>query len=194
LAYSLYDTVVVYDKVKENTRGIAGQSIMTYDEAANLAVNQTVVRSINTSLTSLLPVLAIIVVGAGLLGAGTLLDLAVALAIGMAVGTYSSIFIATPVLALLKDRQPEMKALSARVYARRKQALKSGGARKSGAAAGDGTGDAGAGPEDSGTDGEGGSDQLPVSGPASPAQLRELARTQSSDRVQPKRQPRRKRR
>ncbi|MGA0268623.1 MAG: protein translocase subunit SecF, partial [Candidatus Nanopelagicales bacterium] len=89
LAYSLYDTVVVYDKVKENTRGIAGQSVMTYDEAANLAVNQTVVRSINTSLTSLLPVLAIIIVGAGLLGAGTLLDLAVALAVGMAAGTYS---------------------------------------------------------------------------------------------------------
>ncbi|MCH1405607.1 MAG: protein translocase subunit SecF, partial [Candidatus Nanopelagicales bacterium] len=120
LAYSLYDTVVVYDKVKENTRGIAGQSVMTYDEAANLAVNQTVVRSINTSLTSLLPVLAIIIVGAGLLGAGTLLDLAVALAVGMAAGTYSSIFIATPVLAQLKRQQPEMKALAARVQARRK--------------------------------------------------------------------------
>jgi preprotein translocase subunit SecF len=122
LAYSLYDTVVVFDKVKENTRGIAGQSVMTYDEAANLAVNQTVVRSLNTSITSLLPVLAIIIVGAGLLGAGTLLDLAVALAIGMAVGTYSSIFIATPVLAQLRSRQPEMKALAARVHARRKQA------------------------------------------------------------------------
>jgi preprotein translocase subunit SecF len=179
LAYSLYDTVVVYDKVKENTRGIAGQSIMTYDEAANLAVNQTVVRSINTSLTSLLPVLAIIVVGAGLLGAGTLLDLAVALAIGMFVGTYSSIFIATPVLALLKDRQPEMKALAARVHARRKQAAKAAPSRSG-----------------SGADDE---DKAPVaeasaSRPASPEQLRELARTQGSDRVQPKRQPRRKRR
>jgi preprotein translocase subunit SecF len=179
LAYSLYDTVVVYDKVKENTRGIAGQSIMTYDEAANLAVNQTVVRSINTSFTSLLPVLAIIVVGAGLLGAGTLLDLAVALAIGMAVGTYSSLFIATPVLALLKDRQPEMKALAARVHARRKQAAKAAPSRS-----------------ESDADGE---DDAPVaeasvSRPASPEQLRELARTQGSDRVQPKRQPRRKRR
>ena len=122
LAYSLYDTVVVFDKVKENTRGIAGQSVLTYDEAANLAVNQTVVRSLNTTITSLIPVLAIIVVGAGLLGAGTLLDLAVALAIGMAVGTFSSIFIATPVLAQLRARQPEMKALAARVHARRKQA------------------------------------------------------------------------
>ena len=182
LAYSLYDTVVVYDKVKENTRGIAGQSIMTYDEAANLAVNQTVVRSINTSLTSLLPVLAIIVVGAGLLGAGTLLDLAVALAIGMAVGTYSSIFIATPVLALLKDRQPEMKALAARVHARRKQAAKGAASRKS------------SGSDNNAAAEAPGDDSVPVSGPASPAQLRELARTQTSDRVQPKRQPRRKRR
>jgi preprotein translocase subunit SecF len=181
LAYSLYDTVVVYDKVKENTRGIAGQSIMTYDEAANLAVNQTVVRSINTSLTSLLPVLAIIVVGAGLLGAGTLLDLAVALAIGMAVGTYSSIFIATPVLALLKDRQPEMKALASRVHARRKQATKAAATRKSG------------GDEDA-SDDDAAFESASPSGPASPEQLRELARTQSSDRVQPKRQPRRKRR
>lgn len=126
LGYSLYDTVVVFDKVKENTRGIAGQSVMTYSEAANLAVNQTLVRSINTSIVALLPVLAIIIVGAGLLGAGTLLDLAVVLAIGMAAGTYSSIFIATVFLAQLKERQPEMKSLAARVAARRKQALARG--------------------------------------------------------------------
>lgn len=180
LAYSLYDTVVVYDKVKENTRGIFGQSVMTYDEAANLAVNQTVVRSVNTSLTSLLPVLAIIIVGAGLLGAGTLLDLAVALAVGMAAGTYSSIFIATPVLAQLKRQQPEVKALAARVMARRKQAAKA---------------DQGA--RGSGDDAEPGSDSASVDTPvasASPQELRDLARAQSTDRVQPKRQPRRKRR
>ncbi len=122
LGYSLYDTVVVFDKVKENTRGITGQSVLTYSESANLAVNQTLVRSINTSIVALLPVLAIIVVGAGFLGAGTLLDLAVALAVGMAAGTYSSIFIATPFLAQLKEMQPEMKSLAARVNARRKQA------------------------------------------------------------------------
>ncbi len=120
LGYSLYDTVVVFDKVKENTRGVTGQSVLTYAEAANLAVNQTLVRSINTSVVALLPVVAIIIVGAGLLGAGTLLDLAVVLAIGMAAGTYSSIFIATPVLVDLKNRQPEIKALQARVLARRK--------------------------------------------------------------------------
>ena len=188
LAYSLYDTVVVYDKVKENTRGIFGQSVMTYDEAANLAVNQTVVRSINTSLTSLLPVLAIIVVGAGLLGAGTLLDLAVALAVGMAVGTYSSLFIATPVLAQLKRRQPEVKALSARVLARRKQALEQ--AKKAGSS---GEGDE---PDSSEPDGEETSKASEVSsvGPASPQQLREYARVQSGERKQPKRQTRRKRR
>lgn len=188
LAYSLYDTVVVYDKVKENTRGIFGQSVMTYDEAANLAVNQTVVRSINTSLTSLLPVLAIIVVGAGLLGAGTLLDLAVALAVGMAVGTYSSLFIATPVLAQLKRRQPEVKALSARVLARRKQALEQ--AKKAGSS---GEGDE---PDSSEPDGEQTSKPSEVSsvGPASPQQLREYARVQSGERKQPKRQTRRKRR
>jgi len=122
LGYSLYDTVVVFDKVKENTRGIAGQSVLSYSDAANLAVNQTIVRSINTTVVALLPVLAIIIVGAGLLGAGTLLDLAVALAIGMFAGAYSSIFIATPFLAQLKEQQPEMKSLASRVNARRKQA------------------------------------------------------------------------
>ena len=186
LAYSLYDTVVVYDKVKENTRGIAGQSVMTYDEAANLAVNQTVVRSINTSLTSLLPVLAIIIVGAGLLGAGTLLDLAVALAVGMAAGTYSSIFIATPVLAQLKRQQPEMKALGARVQARRKQAAKAT------ATAGDSGGDSAG---DSAGDGPGAAaGATTTASPASPEELRELARVQSGERHQPKRKSRRKRR
>ena len=194
LAYSLYDTVVVYDKVKENTRGIAGQSVMTYDEAANLAVNQTVVRSINTSLTSLLPVLAIIIVGAGLLGAGTLLDLAVALAVGMAAGTYSSIFIATPVLAQLKRQQPEMKALAARVQARRKQAAKVGvkGQDSAGDGAGDGAGDSAG---DSAADGAGAAaGSATTASPASPEELRELARVQSGERHQPKRKSRRKRR
>ena len=193
LAYSLYDTVVVYDKVKENTRGIAGQSVMTYDEAANLAVNQTVVRSINTSLTSLLPVLAIIIVGAGLLGAGTLLDLAVALAVGMAAGTYSSIFIATPVLAQLKRQQPEMKALAARVQARRKQAAKAtatagdSGGDSAGDSAGDRSGAAvGIASEKAGS--------ATTASPASPEELRELARVQSGERHQPKRKSRRKRR
>ena len=104
LGFSLYDTVVVFDKVKENTRGILGQSRMTYSDAANLAVNQTIVRSLNTSIVALLPVAAILFVGAGLLGAGTLKDLALALFIGTAAGTYSSIFVATPFLCQMKER------------------------------------------------------------------------------------------
>jgi preprotein translocase subunit SecF len=118
LGYSLYDTVVVFDKVRENTRSIAGGSKTTYSGAANLAVNQTLVRSINTSLIALLPVGSILFVGAGLLGAGTLKDLSLALFIGLATGTYSSIFIATPILASLREREPAMKALAKRVQSR----------------------------------------------------------------------------
>jgi preprotein translocase subunit SecF len=118
LGYSLYDTVVVFDKVKENTRGILGQSRQTYSQAANLAVNQTLVRSINTSIVALLPVAAILFVGAGVLGAGTLKDLSLALFVGIAAGTYSSIFIATPLLAQLMERDPQMQALARRVASR----------------------------------------------------------------------------
>ena len=119
LGFSLYDTVVVFDKVKENTRNITSGNRATYSEAANLALNQTLVRSINTSVVALLPVAAILVIGVGLLGAGTLKDLALALFVGTAAGTYSSIFIATPVACQLQERRPEMKALAARVAARR---------------------------------------------------------------------------
>jgi len=115
LGYSLYDTVVVFDKVRENTRGIASSGKSTYSQAANLAVNQTLVRSFNTSLIALLPVGSILFVGAGLLGAGTLKDLSLALFIGLATGTYSSIFIATPILAALREREPAMQALAKRV-------------------------------------------------------------------------------
>ena len=108
LGYSLYDTVVVFDKVRENTRGIATSTRRTYADAANLAVNQTLVRSINTSLAALLPVGAILYVGTFQLGSGPLKDLALALFVGMASGTYSSIFIATPLLAQLKMREPAM--------------------------------------------------------------------------------------
>jgi preprotein translocase subunit SecF len=109
LGYSLYDTVVVFDKVRENTKGIAASGKSTYSQAANLAVNQTLVRSFNTSLIALLPVGSILFVGAGLLGAGTLKDLSLALFIGLATGTYSSIFIATPILAVLREREPAMQ-------------------------------------------------------------------------------------
>jgi preprotein translocase subunit SecF len=121
LGYSLYDTVVVFDKVRENTGGLLNGARSTYSEAANLAVNQTLVRSINTSVASLLPVAGILFVGAGLLGVGTLEDLALALFVGIAAGTYSSVFVATPLLALLKERDPAFQALARRVASRRAQ-------------------------------------------------------------------------
>jgi len=118
LGYSLYDTVVVFDKVRENTKSVAAVGKVTYSHAANLAVNQTIVRSANTSLIALLPVGSILFVGAGLLGAGTLKDLSLALFIGLAVGTYSSIFIAPPFLASLREKEPAMQALAKRVASR----------------------------------------------------------------------------
>ena len=118
LGYSLYDTVVVFDKVRENTAGLLGGARTTYSQAANLALNQTLVRSINTSVIALLPVAAILFVGGGLLGAGELKDLALVLFVGMLSGTYSSIFIATPVLADLKEREPQYQALAKRVAVR----------------------------------------------------------------------------
>lgn len=118
LGYSLYDTVVVFDKVRENTRSITSTSKQTYTQATNFAVNQTLVRSVNTSIIALIPVGSILFVGAGLLGAGTLKDLSLALFIGMIVGAYSSIFIAPPVLAQLREKEPAMIALAKRVSAR----------------------------------------------------------------------------
>ncbi|MBO0773175.1 MAG: protein translocase subunit SecF [Actinobacteria bacterium] len=118
LGYSLYDTVVVFDKVRENTAGLLGSARSTYSQAANLALNQTLVRSINTSVVALLPVAGILFIGAGLLGAGELKDLALVLFVGMLSGTYSSIFIATPVLADLKEREPQYRALAKRVQQR----------------------------------------------------------------------------
>jgi preprotein translocase subunit SecF len=123
LGYSLYDTVVVFDKVRENTAGLtAGGNQRTtytsYSDAANLALNQTLVRSINTSLIALLPVTAILIASTVLLPPGELSDLALVLFVGMLSGTYSSIFIATPVLADLKEREPKMKQLRARASAR----------------------------------------------------------------------------
>jgi preprotein translocase subunit SecF len=136
LGYSLYDTVVVFDKVKENTRSVQDTIRMTYSEAANLAVNQTLVRSINTSIVGLLPVASLLFVGAYVLGAGTLKDLALALFVGIGVGTYSSIFVATPVLAQLKEREPAMQALAKRVQARRAGGREGGASASAASAAG----------------------------------------------------------
>ena len=119
LGFSLYDTVVVFDKVQENSRGLLGSTKYTYPEAANLAVNQTLMRSINTSLIALLPVGALLFVGAGLLGVGTLKDLALVLFVGLATGAYSSMFLATPWLVDIKMLDTRYKLHAQRVAARR---------------------------------------------------------------------------
>jgi preprotein translocase subunit SecF len=108
LGYSLYDTVVVFDKVRENTADLKN-SRMTYSEAANAAVNQVLIRSINTTIIGVLPVAALTFAGAFILGTGPLKDLGLALLVGMIAGAYSSIFIAAPLLAQLQEAEPEMK-------------------------------------------------------------------------------------
>src|SRR3954469_6090205 len=113
LGFSLYDTVVVFDKVRENTKNLR-QSKKTYAQLANLAVNQTLVRSINTSIVALLPVGVILYVGVATLGTGALKDLSLSLFVGMAAGAYSSIFIATPLVVQLKERETGIKAGDAR--------------------------------------------------------------------------------
>lgn len=136
MGYSLYDTVVVFDKVTENTRGLLGLTRQTYGEAANLGLNQTLMRSINTSVTSLLPVLGLLLIGAGLLGAGTLKDLALVMSVGIATGTFSSIFLATPVLVDLKMRERRFKEQAARVHARRENMTRRAAERAEAEAAG----------------------------------------------------------
>ncbi|HYN72488.1 MAG TPA: protein translocase subunit SecF [Nakamurella sp.] len=120
LGFSLYDTVVVYDKVQENTKGLTSLTRRTYPEAANLAINQTLMRSINTSLIALLPVAGLLIAGVVILGSGTLKDLSLVMLIGMLIGAYSSVFLAVPVAVDLKLRDPLIKAHTARVLAKRK--------------------------------------------------------------------------
>jgi preprotein translocase subunit SecF len=114
LAYSLYDTVVVFDKIRENTSETGEQSRRTFAQSVNLAVNQTIVRSINTSVVATLPIAAILFIGALFLGAGTLRDIALALFIGTIVSTYSTIFVAAPVYAHLRENEPEVKKMGSR--------------------------------------------------------------------------------
>jgi preprotein translocase subunit SecF len=118
LGYSLYDTVVIFDRVQERTASLSAAGRVTYSEAANDALNQVLLRSLNTSIVSLLPVGSLLFVGSFLLGASTLRELALALFIGIAAGAYSSVFIATPVLALWKERETRWSTLRARVAAR----------------------------------------------------------------------------
>ncbi|WP_371307776.1 protein translocase subunit SecF [Gordonia sp. (in: high G+C Gram-positive bacteria)] len=119
LGFSVYDTVVVFDKVEENTRGVFATSRRTYAEQTNLAVNQTLMRSINTTVISVLPIIALMVIAVWMLGVGTLQDLALIQLVGVVVGTYSSVFLASPLLVTLKQRRADVKAHTAKVLARR---------------------------------------------------------------------------
>ncbi|MDQ4143643.1 MAG: protein translocase subunit SecF [Actinomycetota bacterium] len=133
LGYSLYDTVVVFDRVEEDTTRFAATGRMTYQDAANQAMNEVFMRSLNTSLSTILPVGALLFIGAGLLGASTLKDLALALLVGLIIGAYSSIFVATPFLALLKEREPKYRNVREKVL---REAKRTGPARPAIATAG----------------------------------------------------------
>ncbi len=117
LGYSLYDTIVVFDKVKENTIGLASTNRVTYTDVVNLSMNQVLARSINTSFVAIMPVFCILVIGSWILGASALNDFGLALFIGLMSGAYSSIFIASPILALLKEREPRYTEIRKRLAA-----------------------------------------------------------------------------
>jgi preprotein translocase subunit SecF len=121
LGYSLYDTVVVFDRVRDNAGGILKSGDLSYGEMVNLSMNQTLARSINTSLVAILPVLSVLLVGADLLGATTLQSYGLALFVGLMSGAYSSIFIASPLLALMKEREPRFREMAERARLRSDQ-------------------------------------------------------------------------
>ncbi len=163
LGYSLYDTIVVFDKVKENTRGLASTNRVTYTDVVNLSMNQVLARSINTSFVAIMPVFCILVIGSWILGASALNDFGLALFIGLMSGAYSSIFIASPILALLKEREPRYVEIRRRLaaYPSSRQVLTpatvaggvfQGSARAAGMATGTATG-TGSGPSGSGPSG-----------------------------------------
>jgi preprotein translocase subunit SecF len=118
LGFSLYDTVVVFDKVDENVTGMAASGRETYTEVVNRSMNSVLMRSLNTSIVAVLPVLSLLVVGVGVLEADTIKDFALALFVGLITGAYSSIFIATPLLAVLKEREPRYASIRHKLEAR----------------------------------------------------------------------------
>ncbi|MBV8560176.1 MAG: protein translocase subunit SecF, partial [Acidimicrobiia bacterium] len=157
LGYSLYDTIVVFDRVEENTRGLSASGRLTYSETVNLSMNQVLMRSINTSLVAILPVASILAIGVYVLGATALEDFGLALLVGLITGAYSSIFIASPVLVLLKEREPRYAAIRQRLASKGTQAvpltpaaaavMAGGGGGTRMIRAGDGDGDTGGGAE-----------------------------------------------
>ena len=123
LGYSLYDTVVVFDRIRDNTKPFAASGRMTYSAMVNLSMNQTLARSINTSMVAILPVLAVLLVGAELLGATTLQNYGVALTVGLLSGAYSSIFIASPLLAIMKEREDKYRVIRQRLTSKGQRGL-----------------------------------------------------------------------
>jgi preprotein translocase subunit SecF len=115
LGYSLYDTIVVFDKVRENTKGLASTNRLTYTDTVNLSMNQVLARSLNTSIVAVLPIFSILVIGAGILGASALQDFGLALFVGLVCGAYSSIFIASPLVAVMKEREPRYAEIRRRL-------------------------------------------------------------------------------
>ncbi|WP_327292074.1 protein translocase subunit SecF [Streptomyces sp. NBC_01198] len=180
LGYSLYDTVVVFDGLKEATRNITKQNQRTYSEYANRSLNGTLVRSINTTVVALLPVAALLFIGGGLLGAGVLNDIALALFVGLTAGAYSSIFIATPIVADLKEREPQMRALHKRVLARRASDV-----QKAKEAVARGEDPAAAAEDDDVLDRDGGDEEATASAAAGVVGPRSQAGTTRSPRTQP---------
>jgi preprotein translocase subunit SecF len=118
LGYSLYDTVVVFDRIRDNSQGLGASGRITYSEMVNLSMNQTLARSINTSLVAIIPVLSVLVIGSFVLGATSLQEFGLALVIGLTSGAYSSIFIASPLLAYMKEREPRYITIRQRLEAR----------------------------------------------------------------------------
>ena len=118
LGYSLYDTVVVFDRVRDNTKGIGSSGRLSYPQLINLSMNQTLARSINTSMVAILPVLAVLLIGAQFLGASTLQSYGLALFVGLLSGAYSSIFIASPVLCMMKEREDRWVQIANRLAKR----------------------------------------------------------------------------
>ena len=179
LGYSLYDTVVVFDKVHENARGLSASGRLTYSETVNLSMNQVLMRSLNTSLVAILPILSLLLIGSGLLGATALKDFGLALLVGLITGAYSSIFIASPLLAILKEREPRYANVRQKAQARgAREAPLTPAAAAGMAGAGGGRGRAGAKGRADGADGTGADVLMPVgkgqqaSGSRAPAQNR----------------------
>jgi preprotein translocase subunit SecF len=189
LGYSLYDTVVVFDKVRENTNEAFANGRVTFAQAANLAVNQTMVRSINTTVIGLLPITAVLAVGAIWLGPGVLLDLSLVLFVGILVGAYSSIFIATPLLVTLRRNDAAVLELDKRAARHQARKAKDVAAAEAAEAAGDDIDDTlvGVGSGTSGAPAAAAGDSSTLSGRA----VHKYA--QSGPRNQPRRPPKSKR-